>query len=701
MATWYTVSLNRNGGSGGPATLYYSVSSGAIQRWSLSEGGAGISSITKPTRERYSFGGYKVTSAGANSGTWVGTNVVGRFGTITSTPISGKNMSATAQWSLVARKITFKTNGGEPGPSWVGYAYVSVNGGIYADDQCTTPLDHVGVPTKAGYTFTGFYYTTSGGAKYVNADGTWAVDYQTVTISRDITLYANWAVGGYSCTLDRALGMGGPDVFYLASSADAWCSDAELTQTITAITPPTRDGATFAGYYNDGTTPATQYVAADGSISLSAASAPREDVTLTAHWTLSAYIVDIDNDGGTGVERLYVDANSGGLFADSDCTLPVTSITPPTRTGYAFAGINDASTGAQMADSTGAFTFTPSAFAPGGDSYWIAQWTANTYTLTFDGNGGTPSAASKSVTYGDPIGTLPTCTRTGVRFSGWRVNGDPVTADTVWTVAGDGIAVAEWEGLWGSVKDHFGLSALANSPLVCVSSTDGATSTDTETSHTGALALQSANSTVGAYRGGGRILNPKCTYRITKSGNVTLIIGKAYGKATLGGSATEGGSTYRVVTESGFMLTGWKYATAADGEPTLTVTGTGNEGWRIRAGMPNGEPYLTDAINTWSVTLAVNPDHIAQDPLNAIAGGGELVECTTSGSCDPVVLYERSMPCASDVTHGMATVDATTCAYGGESAPTPRTGFVAGAVPTASEDVDFTTYTITAQRGLT
>ncbi len=219
---WNTVSLDRNGGKGGPATLYYYASNGLIRKWSRSEGGAQITSITVPTRECYAFSGYKVTSATKNKTYWVGSNCVSSSGACLGLQTGG-DMAATAQWTQVSRKITFKTNGGGYGTDWRFFAYVKINGGgIYEDDQCTIPLPRVGIPEKEGSLFLGYFYTTSGESKYVNADGTWAVNYETVTIARDITLYANWRNGGYKITFDRKLGTGGPDAIYLDGENNAW-----------------------------------------------------------------------------------------------------------------------------------------------------------------------------------------------------------------------------------------------------------------------------------------------------------------------------------------------------------------------------------------------------------------------------------------------------------------------------------------------
>ena len=49
-----------------------------------------------------------------------------------------------------------------------------------------------------------------------------------------------------------------------------------------------------------------------------------------------------------------------------------------------------------------------------------AIWKPNTYTVTFDPNGGTVDTSTKTVTYGQSYGTLPTPTRPGYTFLGWN-----------------------------------------------------------------------------------------------------------------------------------------------------------------------------------------------------------------------------------------------------------------------------------------
>ena len=54
----------------------------------------------------------------------------------------------------------------------------------------------------------------------------------------------------------------------------------------------------------------------------------------------------------------------------------------------------------------------------------FANWQPNTYTLTFDPNGGTCSTTTKTVTYGTTYTDLPTPTRTNYNFRGWAAEFD-------------------------------------------------------------------------------------------------------------------------------------------------------------------------------------------------------------------------------------------------------------------------------------
>ena len=76
---------------------------------------------------------------------------------------------------------------------------------------------------------------------------------------------------------------------------------------------------------------------------------------------------------------------------------------------------------------------------------YTATWTINDYTITFDARGGEVSPAEITVTYGQPVGTLPVPTREGFDFVGWfDENGTRYTDETVYLVDGNITLNARW-----------------------------------------------------------------------------------------------------------------------------------------------------------------------------------------------------------------------------------------------------------------
>lgn len=71
---------------------------------------------------------------------------------------------------------------------------------------------------------------------------------------------------------------------------------------------------------------------------------------------------------------------------------------------------------------------------------------SNTYTLYFNTDGGVVTPTSKSVKFGSAVGTLPTPSKDGKVFMGWKdVSGNVYTADTIYNVAGDTTLTAVWQ----------------------------------------------------------------------------------------------------------------------------------------------------------------------------------------------------------------------------------------------------------------
>lgn len=112
----------------------------------------------------------------------------------------------------------------------------------------------------------------------------------------------------------------------------------------------------------------------------------------------------------------------------------------PSKTGYTFAGWYE----------NPEFSGTPVTDIPTDSTEnlnFYAKWTANTYTVTFDANGGSVSQTS-AVTVAGKLTSLPTPTYDGYNFLGWytqKDGGDEVTTNTVFTK--DTTIYAHWQNI--------------------------------------------------------------------------------------------------------------------------------------------------------------------------------------------------------------------------------------------------------------
>ena len=144
--------------------------------------------------------------------------------------------------------------------------------------------------------------------------------------------------------------------------------------------------------------------------------AGQDDATLHAVTVNAPFAVTYNANGGTGAPSTQYKRTSFNLTLSS---------TVPTRTGYTFLGWATSADGA-VAYAAGA-TYTDNA----GLSLY-AKWTANTYSVHFNGNGSTSgSMDNESFTY-DEAKTLTTnaFSRTGYTFDGWATTADGAVAYT-------------------------------------------------------------------------------------------------------------------------------------------------------------------------------------------------------------------------------------------------------------------------------
>lgn len=188
-------------------------------------------------------------------------------------------------------------------------------------------------------------------------------------------------------------------------------------------TIPTREGYTFLGWSSDQTATSASYKAGDSYTS-------NYDVLFYAVWKANEYTVSFIANGGA------VDTTSKTVTYDSTYgTLPT-----PTREGYTFEGWYLGTTG-QKVTSTSIVSITKS-------QALNAKWIANRYVVTFDANGGAVDTTSKTVTYGEAYGTLPTPTREGYTFDGWYTSstgGVDVTSSSTVCITENQTLYALWD----------------------------------------------------------------------------------------------------------------------------------------------------------------------------------------------------------------------------------------------------------------
>ena len=145
---------------------------------------------------------------------------------------------------------------------------------------------------------------------------------------------------------------------------------------------------TFVGWFTD----------PQGGTQITEATTITADVTYYAHYTADTYTISFDEQGGTTVNDIT------GTFNQPIGELPTTS-----KTGYTFDG--------WYTDPEGGTKVTSQTLVTATVTYY-AHYTPIEYTITFNTHGG---SAVSNITgdYNTEIGTLPTTSKTGLRFVGW------------------------------------------------------------------------------------------------------------------------------------------------------------------------------------------------------------------------------------------------------------------------------------------
>jgi len=337
-----------------------------------------------------------------------------------------------AKWADGA-VVTFDAKGGSPTPN-----ELVVNWGDKIDPSKIAPL-----PQKAGYTLVGWCADE-------DCERPW--NFSTDEVYGNITLYANWKKA-YTVTFHPNNG------------------EADFTEIVEEgkfakgpIPPPTREGFALVGWYTDNdawtnkwdlaTHPVTanvdlyaKWVAVhtvtfhlnngepdykelvpDGEHAHGPSPAPtKEHHTLQGWFTYDDHLWELELDIVSEDRDLYAkwdpatytitfNANGGTPTPDPQSKHYGDKVDVPsgvTKAGYSLEGwyADEQLTPAKKWDFDNSTV--------DGDITLYAKWTEDTYTVTFDANGGTPTPAPQSKHYGDRVDVPPVVTKAGFTLEGW------------------------------------------------------------------------------------------------------------------------------------------------------------------------------------------------------------------------------------------------------------------------------------------
>jgi uncharacterized repeat protein (TIGR02543 family) len=307
----------------------------------------------------------------------------------------------------------------------------------------------------------------------------------------------------------------------------------------------------------------------------------------------------------TGTYTVTWNANGGSVSPSSSSGKTVTAPTP-TRSGFTFNGWYTAASGGSLVVSAGG------SYTPSSNITLYAQWTAITYTVTWNANGGSVSPASNSGTSGTSV-TAPTPTRTGYSFNGWYTASSGgslvVSAGASYTITSTVTLYAQWTINTYTVayNANGGTGAPTSQTKTYNVTLTLTSSTPTRTGYTFVNWNTAANGSGTSYSAGGSYTtNAAATLYAQWSINApvwsdntlaTPVIGRAYSD---GVSATNS-PTYSVF--SGTLPTGLSLNTSTGGV-TGTVTAVGPFTFTLRASNAGGS--VDQAFTSISPTGGIN-----------------------------------------------------------------------------------------------
>lgn len=212
------------------------------------------------------------------------------------------------------------------------------------------------------------------------------------------------------------------EISFLSGGIILNTSNVYYGSVITSLTEPSKTGYDFSGWYDNPGFTGTAFQI--GGIWNAA-----EDMSVYAKWTPKQYFISFAGYGSGNLDDKIV------IYDEAIGALPVLS-----RDGYTFLG---------WKTSAGQYYTENTIFQEPNSIELASDWSANEYTITFDGNGGTPSIISQTVEYDSIVTTIASATRIGYTFNGWNTaedgSGQTIAAPFTYTNSENITLFAQWQ----------------------------------------------------------------------------------------------------------------------------------------------------------------------------------------------------------------------------------------------------------------
>ncbi|MDR3216367.1 MAG: InlB B-repeat-containing protein [Clostridiaceae bacterium] len=362
IAHTYSIKYNANGGNG--------VMSDSLHLY----GTASELTANAFTRTGYSFVGWAATSAG---------QIIYADGqsVVSLTSINGEFINLYAVWTINNYVITYDANGGT--------GKMSDSSHTYGIAKALTANAFV----RANYSFIGWATSADGQIAYGDRE---TVINVTLVADEIITLYAVWHI-------DIVYG-----IRYNANGGSGEMSDSSHAyNTASVLTANTfeRIGYSYAGWATSASGP---IVYGDREAIMNLTAIDDEIVNLYAVWKANTYVVKYNANGGIGSML-----NSSHTYN----TVRTLTVNAYVRTGYTFAGWATSVGTLSYADGQSVANLTAT---NGATVNLYAVWTANTYVVKYNPNGGKGATPDSVHTYGITSElTANAFERIGYTFAGW------------------------------------------------------------------------------------------------------------------------------------------------------------------------------------------------------------------------------------------------------------------------------------------